>query len=133
MPIKINTFEVILYVENQAVSTEFYKKIFRKQPNLYVAGMTEFKIAKNCTVGIMPNMGIGKILGNLMPNPANGTGIPRCELYLNVDNIEFEFENAIKSGAILISPITLRNWGDKVCYFADPDGHIIAFAKKHID
>lgn len=23
-----------------------------------------------------------------------------------------------------------RDWGDKVCYFADVDGHIIAFAEK---
>lgn len=22
-----------------------------------------------------------------------------------------------------------RDWGDRVCYFADPNGHIIAFAE----
>ncbi len=43
------------------------------------------------------------------------------------------FDNAIKSGAKLISPIEDRNWGDQVCYFADLDGHIIAFAKRIID
>ena len=43
-----------------------------------------------------------------------------------------EFENAINSGAKLISPIIERNWGDKACYFADPDGHVIAFAERII-
>lgn len=56
--------------------------------------------------------------------------MPRCELYLSVDNIELEFENAITNGAKLISPILDRDWGDKVCYFSDPDGHVIAFAEK---
>jgi len=48
-----------------------------------------------------------------------------------MDDIEFEFENAMICGAELVSSIEERNWGDKVCYFADPDGHIIAFAKKN--
>ena len=41
----------------------------------------------------------------IQKNPELGNGIPRCELYLYVDNIQFEFDNAIKSGAKLISPI----------------------------
>lgn len=64
------------------------------------------------------------------PHPDTGIGIPRCELYLYVDNIQIEFDNAIKCGAKVISPIIDRDWGDKVCYFSDPDGHIIAFAEK---
>ena len=41
-----------------------------------------------------------------------------------------EFNNALESGALLISPIEDRNWGDKACYLSDSDGHIIAFAQK---
>ena len=78
----------------------------------------------------MPNKGIAQILADKMPHPDTGTGIPRCELYLNVDNIQFEFDNAKKVGAKLVSPIMDRDWGERVCYFADPDGHIIAFADK---
>lgn len=78
----------------------------------------------------MPNQGIAKILLDKTPHPAQGSGIPRCELYLYVENIEFEFENATKIGAKLISEIKNQNWGDKVCYFADADGYIIAFVEK---
>ncbi len=78
----------------------------------------------------MPETGIAKILQNKIDNPASGNGIPRCELYLYSDNIVADYENAISCNAKLISPIMDRDWGDKACYFADHDGHIIAFAQK---
>lgn len=78
----------------------------------------------------MTNKGIAKILADKAPHPDSGNGIPRCELYLYVDNIQYEFDNAIESGAKLIRPITEMNWGDNACYFSDPDGHILAFAEK---
>ena len=78
----------------------------------------------------MPCDGIAKILDDKTPSPHSGHGIPRCELYFYVEDIQFEYDNAVKSNAQLISPITDRDWGDRVCYFADPDGHIIAFAEK---
>ncbi|MBW6460451.1 MAG: lactoylglutathione lyase [Bacteroidales bacterium] len=126
----IKLIETILYVSNQEVSTEFYQKIFRKSPDLNVPGMTEFKLSMNCKLGLMANKNIAKILADKTPHPDKGNGIPRCELYFYIENIQLEFDNAIKTGAKLISPIADRNWGDKVCYFSDPDGHIIAFAEK---
>jgi uncharacterized glyoxalase superfamily protein PhnB len=36
----------------------------------------------------------------------------------------------LKAGAKLITEPEDRDWGDRVCYFADPDGHILAFAKR---
>lgn len=126
----IQLTETILYVENQAVSTAFYEKLFRQKADLNVPGMTEFKVSESCKIGLMPNDGIAKILKDKTPHPQNGKGIPRCELYFYVEDIDYEFDNATKSGAQLISTISDRDWGDKVCYFSDPDGHIIAFAKQ---
>lgn len=124
----ISKIEIILFVQDQEQSTEFYTKLFRKDPDLNVPGMTEFILSENCKLGLMPNTGIAKILSDQMPHPKEGAGIPRCELYLTVENIEQEFENALKIGAKLISGIAERNWGDQVCYFTDLDGHVIAFA-----
>ncbi|MFA7687119.1 MAG: VOC family protein [Moheibacter sp.] len=121
--------EFILYVDDQQKSTEFYTKLFRKEPVLNVPGMTEFQLTENSKLGLMPNSGIQNILQNQTPNPASGNGIPRCELYLFVENLKEAFENALHTGAKPISPIEERNWGDSVCYFADLDGHILAFAK----
>jgi uncharacterized glyoxalase superfamily protein PhnB len=122
--------ETILYVNDQEKSCKFYQKIFRKEPDLNVPGMTEFKISDNCKIGLMPNSGIAQLLDKKTPHPASGNGIPRCELYFIVADIHIEFENAIQSGAKLISPILNQDWGDKVCYFSDIDGHILAFAEK---
>lgn len=127
---QIKMVETIFFVANQETSRDFYQMIFRKLPVLDVPGMTEFDLTNTCKLGLMPNQGIAKILQGEMPHPAEGSGIPRCELYLIVENVDVEFENAIKAGAKLISPILDRDWGYKVCYFADPDGHIIAFAEK---
>ncbi len=127
---QIKFVETILYVSNQEASCQFYTQLFRQTPCLHVPGMTEFLLAPNCKLGLMPNSGIAAILSDKTPHPALGNGIPRCELYLYVDAIEAEFANALQCGAKLISPIEPRNWGDNVCYFADLDGHIIAFAEK---
>lgn len=126
----IQYIQTILFVNDQQQSAEFYTKLFRNVPILNVSGMTEFKLAENCKLGLMPNKGIANILSDKTPHPDQGIGIPRCELYLYVENIEIEFENATKIGAKLISPIKDSDWGDKACYFADIDGHIIAFAEK---
>lgn len=123
-------FEIILYVADQEISCNFYQAILRCAPSIHVQGMTEFMLFDNCKLGLMPNSGMAKILSDKLPHPAMGFGIPRCELYLLVNDVQFEFDHALKSGAKLISPIADRNWGDKVCYFADPDGHIIAFTER---
>lgn len=127
---QLQFIETILYVSDQQASTDFYTRLFRREPVLQVPGMTEFELAANCKLGLMPNHGIAKILGEQLPHPASGNGIPRCELYLLVADVALEYENALQCGARLIQKVTTMDWGDSVCYFADPDGHVIAFAAR---
>lgn len=122
----------ILYVADQLKSKLFYMAIFGNEPILDVPGMTEFQLAENSILGIMPESGIVKILGNHTPHPNTGNGIPRCELYLYVTEPKNSLLNAINAGAKLISKIEARTWGDEVAYCSDLDGHIIAFAKKAV-
>ena len=126
----IQKIHTILYVENHEISTEFYTKILRLKPDLNVPGMTEFHLTDDFTLGLMPNSGIAKILAGKTPPPESGTGIPRCELYLYVDDIEAALKNIHDNQIAVISGLQERNWGDMAFYFADPDGHIIAFATK---
>lgn len=125
----ISFVHTILYVADQARSTAFYRHILALDPVLEVPGMTEFLLAPHTKLGLMPNAGIAKILCPLTPHPHTGTGIPRCELYLYVSDIQYYFDNALRYGAQPISPIQPRNWGDTVGYVMDADGHIIAFAQ----
>ncbi len=122
--------ETILYVANQQASTDFYEKLFRQKADLNVPGMTEFRLSDTCKIGLMPNDGIAKILKDKTAHPKTGHGIPRCELYFYVADVATEYDNALALGAKEISGIENRDWGDKVCYFADLDGHVIAFAER---
>ena len=124
--------EFILYVSNQEKSRDFYQILLQQKPSLDVSGMTEFTLNDFVKIGLMPNEGIAKIITPKLPHPTSGIGIPRCELYLQVDNIESIFEEAKQAGAIEISPITLRDWGDYVGYISDFDGHVIALASKKL-
>lgn len=128
----IHHYQIILYVADQQKSRDFYSAILQKNPALDVQGMTEFILADNLKLGLMPENGIAKILLDKTPHPKTGNGIPRCELYLIADNIEEIFTIAKESGAKEISKIQDRDWGDSVGYVADFDGHIIAFAKRKI-
>jgi catechol 2,3-dioxygenase-like lactoylglutathione lyase family enzyme len=125
----MKNFQFILYVADQKRSTEFYRRLLLIDPALEVPGMTEFELSPNLKLGIMPENGIAKIIGNKTQHPANGSGIPRCEIYLLLEDILPYYERAKELNALPISEIATRDWGHKVCYFSDPDGHIIAFAQ----
>jgi uncharacterized glyoxalase superfamily protein PhnB len=92
--------------------------------------MTEFLLSEACKLSLMPNQGIAKILGDQLPHPDRGVGIPRSELYLYVDHAEERYNRALAAGAKAINPVCERDWGDIVGYVADRDHHIIAFAEK---
>ncbi|NUQ54781.1 MAG: glyoxalase, partial [Dehalococcoidia bacterium] len=62
--------------------------------------------------------------------PAQGTGIPRAELYLVVDDPAACHARALAAGAVELSPLAARDWGDEAAYSQDPDGHVLAFARR---
>lgn len=130
--IKGNKIMFIIYVENQERSRDFYRDLLSKDPILDVTGMTEFKLTENTSLGIMPGDGIVKILESKISNPNTMKDIPRCELYIFVDNVDEFYDRAIALGGNSISKGKVRNWGDYVAYCADFDGNIIAFARSPI-
>lgn len=122
--------EFILYVLDQERSTIFYTQLLRKEPCLNVPGMTEFELIPFVKLGLMSENGIAKIIKDKMPHPNQGNGIPRCELYLKINNVEEYMERGIQLGGKKIDEFRRRDWGDKVGYISDLDGHIIAFVEK---
>jgi predicted enzyme related to lactoylglutathione lyase len=126
----MNDVIFIIYVADQKKSRIFYKQVLQTPPVLDVPGMTEFQINENSKLGIMPEEGIFRLLGDTCASPPWPKDFPRCELYLMVEDVEASFQKLIDSGGRTISPPSLRNWGDIVAYGADPDGHIVALAKK---
>ncbi len=126
----VRSVQFILYVGDQQRSRDFYAQLLRKAPVLDVPGMTEFQLTAEVKLGLMPAEGIARIISGVLPHPEKGAGIPRCELYLHVDDLDLECTNALRCGALSVDEKADRDWGDTVAYFADPDGHVIAFAER---
>jgi catechol 2,3-dioxygenase-like lactoylglutathione lyase family enzyme len=127
---KITKTHFILYVKDQARSTTFYSRVLDCRPSLNVPGMTEFILSETSDLGLMPETGIKRLLGDSLPDPAQATGIPRSEIYLYVKRPLDFHQRAIAAGAIELSGLEKRDWGDRAAYSLDPDGHVLAFAEK---
>lgn len=117
----------ILYVRNQAKSTQFYEHIFDTPPVLNVPGMTEFFLSEHSCLGLMPEAGIRRIIGSSLPDPASAQGIPRAELYLSHPKASEYYQRALQAGAENLMPFTPQPWGQHVAYVLDLDGHVLAF------
>ncbi len=120
----------ILYVRDQRRSAAFYAAALGYAPVLDVPGMTEFRLCDGATLGLMPEAGIRRLLGDALPDPACAHGTPRAELYIRVDDPAGFHSRALAAGARELSPLTRRDWGDAAAYCLDPDGHVLAFAKR---
>ena len=118
----------ILYVADLDRSRRFYAAVLDAEPVLDVPGMKEFRLTEGATLGLMPERGIAKILGDAVPHPEKGAGIPRCEVYLRVEDPEAWYRRALDAGATDVDALRQRSWGELAAYVADPDGHVLAFA-----
>lgn len=120
----------ILYVRDQERSRAFYERVLECAPRLDVPGMTEFELRDGAVLGLMPEVGIKRLLGDALPDPADAAGIPRAELYLIVDDPDACHGRALAAGATELSAPSARDWGHVAGYVLDPDGHVVAFAKQ---
>jgi len=118
----------ILYVRDQRRSADFYRAALDTAPRLDVPGMTELALGGGAVLGLMPEAGIRRLLGDALPDPAAAAGVPRAELYLRVDDPGACHQRALAAGARELSPLARRDWGDRAAYCLDPDGHVLAFA-----
>ena len=124
----MNTAHFILYVKDQELSSKFYEAVLGRKPRLHVPGMTEFLLNDGAVLGLMPEAGIKRLLGESMINLSEGTGISRSELYLILENPDQYHKRALDFGAKELSPMSKRAWGHMAAYSSDPDGHVLAFA-----
>ena len=124
----ITRTHIILYVADQRAATHFYREVLAFPPTLDVPGMTEFALGDGVILGLMPEAGIRRLLGDSLPDPSRAPGVPRVELYLVVDDPEQLHARALAAGARELSGFAPRDWGHCAAYSLDPDGHVLAFA-----
>jgi catechol 2,3-dioxygenase-like lactoylglutathione lyase family enzyme len=126
-PMTIFRAHLILYIRDQTVSASFFRAVLHAEPTLDVPGMTEFTLPGGAVLGLMPERGIVRLLGDDI-DPARAHGAPRAELYLLVDDSDQYHRRALQAGGREVSAPAERDWGHRVAYSLDPDGHVIAFA-----
>lgn len=124
----IHRAHLILYVRDQAESAAFYRAALAREPTLDVPGMTEIELGAGGVLGLMPQAGITRLLGPSV-DPSRAGGVPRAELYLMVDDPAKYHARALSAGARELSALAARDWGHEASYCADPDGHVLAFAR----
>jgi len=117
----------ILYVADQARSRQLYAALLGIPPRLDVPGMTEFVLPGGAVLGLMPEAGIQRLLPALHVGPSEGA---RAELYLVVPDADGMVLRAQQAGAELLSAMAPRSWGAAVAYLRDPDGHVVAVARR---
>ena len=125
----VNKVHFILYVKDQARSTAFYAQVLGGPPALNVPGMTEFALAENTILGLMPISSIKRLLGDKLPDPSPCADVPRSEVYLLVNHPLEYHRRALEAGAVELSGLENRDWGHRTAYSLDPDGHVLAFAE----
>lgn len=120
----------IIYVDNLEKTKLFYELLFKINPILDVPGMCEFKLPDGAILGIMPNTSLEKLFGKDYELQKNRKSLPSTEFYFLVDDALLLHKRAIQLGASEIKEFTEMDWGDKVAYSINHDGHILAFAEK---
>jgi uncharacterized protein len=118
----MNSVHFILYVFDQERSARFYEAVLGLRPRLDVPGMTEFELRNGTILGLMPEAGIKRLLGEAISDPRKAAGIPRAELYLVVDDPADFHQRALECGARELSP--LEPMLLKILYSLDRDAVI---------
>lgn len=116
----------ILYVDNVEQTILFYNKAFGFKKKFLspdsdygelISGQTTIAFASNDLGDSNFKNGFKKLESNDKP-----FGI---EMAFSTENIDADFENALKAGATEYEPIKEKPWGQKVGYLRDINGFLI--------
>ncbi len=126
----MNKTYFIIYVDDVEKTKMFYEILFNIKPIIDEPDMCELELPNGAILGIMPNSSLEKLFGTEYGISEKKKATPKFEFYFQVENAEALHKKALQLGALEIRNFTEMDWGDKVAYSKNHDGHIIAFAEK---
>lgn len=118
----------ILAVEDLARASAFYSQAFGFERAVDTPVYVELAVPGGMRLGLYQREGFGRNTGQAPARTPPGALAP-TELYFQVEALGPVVERLQRAGARLLSPPALRDWGDEVAYFADPDGNVLAVAR----
>ena len=121
---------LVLAVSDVDRSKAFYDQAFGWQPHLEWPGTyAELVVEGDDRLGLYRREGWSISSGGDPVTVPDGSHAPQY-LYVRVDDLDAATDRLAEAGASPLSPRTERNWGDEAAYFADPDGHVVAVARR---
>lgn len=116
---------VILAVDDLPRAVRFWRAAFALKPAVETPVYVELE-GLGVSVGLYAREGYARNVGAL---PARAEGVTATELYLRVPDLEASCAAISRAGGRLLSPAADRPWGERVAYYADPDGNVVAVAQ----
>jgi predicted enzyme related to lactoylglutathione lyase len=117
----------VFAVADVARAVAFYRAAFGWKVVVDVAVFVELETPGPFRIGLYERHGFGRNTAQVPVEVPSGAIAP-VELYLRVDDLPAAVASAVSAGARVLSPASMRPWGDEVAYLADPDGNVVALA-----
>jgi len=134
MPTNSRIALVLFAVDDVARAARFYAAAFAgRRPSMYRVSSPSSRRRATATgeatgLGLYVRGGFARSAG-APPIPAPQAGhVAASELYVVVHDLDAAIASLLAAGATPLSPRALRDWGDDVAYFRDPDGNVVAVA-----
>ena len=107
----------------------FYRGVFGWASHLEWPGeYTELVVTDEDRLGLYRRDGYAESTG-AEPVELNGH-VSTAYLYVRVDDLDETIERLEHAGARKLSRRSKRGWGGEAAYFADPDGNVVAVARR---
>lgn len=119
---------LVLAVADLPRSRSFYRQAFDWALAVDLPVYVQFRMPGGVGVSLYQREAFAAQVG-AMPASCPTGACAAAELYLEVEDLPAATDAVLAAGARSLSPAALRDWGDEVAYFADPDGHVIALAR----
>jgi lactoylglutathione lyase len=113
----------ILYVKDVSATISFYEKAFRFSKKFVTEDNTYGEIESGATTLSFASFQMAKNNG-LEINQTTSHASP-VEIAFITENVDVDFDKAVKAGATLVKKPTAKPWGQKVGYLKDNNNFII--------
>jgi catechol 2,3-dioxygenase-like lactoylglutathione lyase family enzyme len=120
---------VIVAVGDLPRARGFYQTAFGWPAEVDLPVYVEFRLPAGMRLGLYAKEAFARNVGEI-PHGIPSGSIATAELYLYPDDLDATAARLVAAGARPLSPLAQRDWGDEVAYFADPDGNVLALARR---
>lgn len=119
----------VLAVTDVERAAGFYERTFGWERRADFPVYVELALPDGRGVAFYERRAFGENTGRV-PAAVAGGDLTGAELYLRCEDLDAVTGRLTAAGARELRPRTTKPWGDEVAYFADPDGYVLAVARR---